>query len=99
MTFTPQTPPVTQVPTWTESFVAPNGGGYFPVDTSSGDLSVQVPDLAVATGVYQFKNMGSNVLTIIPAGTDKVDGEDTLELVDQYASAAITPGDPEWLVF
>jgi hypothetical protein len=60
----------------TSGFTAANGEGYF-VDTTSGAITVNLPSASVGN-IVAFKdykgNFQNNNLTILPNGTDKIDG-------------------------
>ena len=97
MTFVPEN--INRIPTRSEDFAAGRVGGFFPVDTDGGDVEVQLSAVDQCEGLYWFKNVGSGVLVIKAADDETIDGEAVLELVDQYASAAIAPGVDCWWVF
>ena len=74
----------------TSGFTAVAGEGYF-VDTSSGAISVNLP-AGTAGAVVAFadyaKNFGTNGLTLVQNGSDKIGGSTTNAILNQNGIAA-----------
>ena len=67
---------------------------------AGGSFDVQLLSAAVDRGPVFVKNIGPNVLGIVPAATQMIDGEPRLELVNIYDAVTLYPdGVNKWWVW
>jgi hypothetical protein len=68
------------------------------VDTTVQDINI---NLAAVSGKvntrYNIVNIGTHVVRILPQGTDKINGDSTLEIYDQWSSVVIVGTAARWV--
>lgn len=69
-------------------------------DCSSGPINLTLPSATGNGGVELIiKKIGANLLTILPAGSDTVDGKSSLEIHYEYQALSLISNNTEWLIF
>ncbi len=70
------------------------------VDASSGAVTVMLPSVSNARGVYFFAKQDSsgNAVTVQAAGTDTIEGSTTTTLSAQYDNVTLVPKGGVWYI-
>jgi hypothetical protein len=69
------------------------------IEVISGSPTLYLPSSAGLNGKeYRIKSSTSGVVTVVPVGTEKIDGQSTLTL-NQYNSVDLQSNNANWVVF
>lgn len=80
------------------NFVANDNSNYLLMDTSSGNVSVQLPAARNGREIVVMKNTAGNYVQILPLGSDKILGLNELKLYNYGDSARLKAIPGGWFV-
>jgi hypothetical protein len=75
-----------------------NGTIHIVADTGSGDITINLPELANVDGSYKVKNVGSGTVTLDGNGAETIDGDATFDLIEDE-SVEVVATSTEWSIF
>jgi len=87
--------------TVTSDTTATGSDGFFAVDATSGAVTITLPDaLRYAGRIFYVKKVdaSANAVTVVPSGTDLIDGAASVALSTQYESAELYARADGWSV-
>lgn len=69
------------------------------IDCTSGTFTVTLPTAASITGrAYTIKNSGTGVITVATTSAQTIDGQSTVQLLQQYTSLTVVSDGSNWKV-
>jgi hypothetical protein len=91
---------VTNVSTKTTTYTATATDSVLLVDSTSGNITINLPAAALSTGqlLTVKKTVAANTVTLDGSGSETIDGATTLAMTAQWASRTIVCNGTAWFV-